>query len=193
MSVIPAIISTNQINLQRSSSFATRTMIRHTYELIGHPGREHIIAKVRLKFWISQIGMLLCSVLSRCIVCNKFHSKPITQQMIPLLTSRMSHSIPSLEWTFLSPLDVKLKGSTVKRWWCLFPFLNTRAILLELAHSVVIQDFIMCFTMFKNRRGKVVQLRCDRSGTTQPTRPSANHPFSLHNAQKDCLLTPRFF
>lgn len=64
-------------------------MIRHTYELIGHPGREHIIAKVRLKFWISQIGMLLCSVLSRCIVCNKFHSKPITQQMIPLLTSRM--------------------------------------------------------------------------------------------------------
>ena len=32
--------STNQIILQRITSFATRTMIRHTHELSGHLGRE---------------------------------------------------------------------------------------------------------------------------------------------------------
>ena len=49
------ISSTNQIILQRITSFATRTMIRHTHELTGHLGREHIFSKVREKFCIPQI------------------------------------------------------------------------------------------------------------------------------------------
>ena len=51
-------------------------------------GREHI-AKALEKFWIPQIRKAVCSVLSRCIVCKKFHAKPLTQQMAPLPTSRM--------------------------------------------------------------------------------------------------------
>ena len=84
-----AINSTNQIILQRITSFATGTMIRHTHELIGHLGREHISAKVGEKLWIPHIRKAVCSVLSRCTVCKKFHAKPVTQQMAPLPTSRM--------------------------------------------------------------------------------------------------------
>ena len=43
---------TNQIILQRITSFATRKMIRHTHELTGHLGREHIFSKELEKFCI---------------------------------------------------------------------------------------------------------------------------------------------
>ena len=49
------ISSTNQIILQRITSFATRTMIRNTHELTGHLGREHIFSKVLDKFGIPQM------------------------------------------------------------------------------------------------------------------------------------------
>ena len=52
LSLPGTINSTNQIILQRITSFATRTMIRHTHELTGHLGREHIFSKVREKFCI---------------------------------------------------------------------------------------------------------------------------------------------
>ena len=55
LSLTGTINSTNQIILQRITSFATRTMTRHTHELTGHLGREHIFSKVREKFCIPQI------------------------------------------------------------------------------------------------------------------------------------------
>lgn len=57
--------------------------------MIGHLGREHVIAKVRERFWIPQIRVLVRLVLSRCITCKKLNAKPMIQQMAPLPTSRM--------------------------------------------------------------------------------------------------------
>ena len=78
----------------RSSSKGSLAVLREQWFAtpINWPvssGREHIIAKVLEKFWIPLIRKAICSVLSRCIVCKKFHAKPLAQQMAPLPTSRM--------------------------------------------------------------------------------------------------------
>lgn len=60
----PAINSTNQTSLQRITSFATRTMIHHTHELIDHLRREHTLKG----FWFSdQEGSLLSSQSMYCL------------------------------------------------------------------------------------------------------------------------------
>ena len=85
----------------------------------------------------------------------------MTQQMTPLPTSRMMAYQPPSSFSginFFGPLFIKLGGSTLKSWCCLFTIPNTRAVHLELVHSLDIDDFIMCFRRFINRRGKVVQL-----------------------------------
>ena len=76
--------------------------------------------------------------LSRKAVCS-VHGKQVTQQMEPLPTSCMMAYQPPLSLSgkdLFSLLYVKLGGSTVKRWCCLFMCLNTRAIHLELVHSM---------------------------------------------------------
>lgn len=98
-----------QIILPRKHS-ATALIIRHTHKMIGHLSREHVIAKVREKFWIPQIRVLVRSVLSQCIACKRLNAKPMSQQMAPLPTSRMMAYEPPFSYTgmdLFDPLYVK--------------------------------------------------------------------------------------
>ena len=122
-----------QIIFSRKHS-ATSLMIRHTHKMIGHLGREHVIAKVRERFWIPQIRVLVRSVLSRCITCKRLNAKPMKQQMAPLPTSGMMACEPPFSYTgmdLFGPLYVKHGRGTAKRWCCLFTCLNTRSVHLE--------------------------------------------------------------
>ena len=142
---------------------ATSILVQHTHETIGHLGREHVIAKLRQKFWIPQVRVLVRSVLSRCIKCKKIHAKPMTQQMAPLPKDRLTAYQPpftSTSMDMFGPLYVKHGRGTAKRWGCLFTCLTTRSIHLELVNSLETDDF-MCLRRFMNRRGEVSELRCD--------------------------------
>ena len=135
-----------QIIFPRKHS-ATSLIIRHTHKMIGHLGREHVIAKVRERFWIPQIRVLLRSVLSRCITCKRLNAKPMNQQMAPLPTSRMMAYKPPFSYTgmdLFDPFYVKHGWGTAKRWCCLFTCLNTRGVHLELVNSMETDDIIMC-------------------------------------------------
>ena len=74
----PATDTTRQQIILPRDHPATSLIVRYTHKMIGHLGREHIIAKVRERFWIPQIRVLVRSILSRCITCKKLNSKPMT-------------------------------------------------------------------------------------------------------------------
>ena len=152
-----------QIILPRHHHMST-LLVRHIHEHNGHLGREHVLAKLREKFWIPQGRVLIRSILRKCLVCRKLHSKPMTQQMAPLPKDRTTAFEPPFTYTgmdLFGPLHVKHGRGTAKRWCCLFTCLNTRCVHLELVNSMDTDAFIMCLRRFMNRRGEVKELRCD--------------------------------
>ena len=93
------------------------------------------------------------------------NAKPMKQQMAPLPTNGMMAYEPPFSYTgmdLFGPFYVKHCRGTAKRWCCLFTCLNTRSVHLELVNSIDTDDFIMCLRRFTNRRGDVLELRCDR-------------------------------
>jgi len=153
-----------QIIIPRGHHVA-RLIVKHTHALIGHLGREHVLAKIRERYWIPQARVLIRSILSHCVTCKKFNATPIVQQMAPLPKDRTTAFEPPFCYTemdFFGPLHVKHGRETAKRWCCLFTCLNTRSVHLELVNSLDTDDFILCLRRFVNRRGEVIQLRCDR-------------------------------
>ena len=139
-------------------------LISHIHKSCGHLGREHVLSKLREKFWIPQARVLTRSILRRCLICRKLNSKPLTQQMAPLPSSRTAAYEPPFTHTgmdLFGPLHVKHGRGTAKRWCCLFTCLTTRAVHLEVVNSLSTDDFILCLRRFLNRRGDVLELRCD--------------------------------
>jgi hypothetical protein len=160
----PTVKTTTQpLILPRNSHVAT-LLVTHLHRSCGHLGREHILAKLREKFWIPQARVLIRYLLRRCLVCRKMNARPITQQMAPLPSSRTAVYEPPFTRTgmdLFGPLHVKHGRGTAKRWCCLFTCLTTRAVHLEVVNSMNTDDFIMCLRRFLNRRGEVAELRCD--------------------------------
>ena len=88
-----------QIILPRNHAVAEK-IVRHVHHLIGHLGREHVIAKLWEDFWIPEICVLVCSVLGQCVSCKKVLAKPMIQHMAPLQEARLmayKHSYTDLD------------------------------------------------------------------------------------------------
>ncbi|PFX12233.1 hypothetical protein AWC38_SpisGene23847 [Stylophora pistillata] len=176
----------NQVILPRNHP-VTAIIVRHIRESIGHLGREHLIAKVREKYWIPQIRVLARSILARCILCKRLKAKPMTQQMAPLPKSRMMAYQPPFSYSgmdLFGPLYVKHGRGTAKRWCCLFTCLNTRAVHLELVQSMSTSDFLLCLRRFINRRGEVIELRCDRGSNFVGAERELREAFKSWNQQQ---------
>lgn len=140
-------------------------IVRQVHATIGHLGREHVMAKLREEFWIPRARVLIRTILRQCRGCRRIHARPMSQQMAPLPCDRTKAYEPPFTYTgldYLGPLYVKHGRGTAKRWCCLFTCLNTRAIHLELAHTLNTDDFILCLRGFLNRRGDVKELRSDQ-------------------------------
>ena len=60
----PATDTTRQQIILPRDHPATSLIVRYTHKMIGHLGREHVIAKVRERFWIPQIRVLVRSILN---------------------------------------------------------------------------------------------------------------------------------
>ena len=141
-----------------------KLIVRFVHHLMGPLGREHVIAKLREDFWITQVRVLVRSVLNRCLTCKKLNAKAMTQQMAPLPKCRLTAYGPPFSFPVMDlfgPIYVKHGRGTAKRWCCLFTCLTTRSVHLEVVNSMDTDEFIMCLRRFINRRGDVKELRCD--------------------------------
>ncbi|XP_066917230.1 uncharacterized protein [Clytia hemisphaerica] len=75
--------------------------------------------------------------------------------MADLPIDRIKTSTPPFFQTgvdFFGPIEVKILGSRIKRWGCIFTCLTTRAVHLEVAPSLSTDDFINVLERFINRR-----------------------------------------
>ena len=144
----------------------TMLIIRNTHETTGHCGREYLLAELQQRYWIIGARAAIRKVIGSCIVCKRRDKAACQQQMADLPADRVTPGDPAFTHSgvdYFGPILVKRGRGTEKRYGCLFTCLATRAIHIEIAHSLEADSFIKCLQRFMARRGKIKSLRSDNA------------------------------
>ena len=114
-------------------------ILSHLHQRLNHSGVEHNLAELRERHWIPKVKSALKKIAKSCLIYRKHNFKPDPPLMASLPQSRLQAFTPPFYNTgvdYFGLLLVKERRSTVKRYGCLFICLVTRAVHLEIAHSL---------------------------------------------------------
>ena len=143
----------------------TELIIRDTHERNAHAGSNHVLTALRQKYYILRGYSEVKRILETCIPCKRHHAKPAEQLMASLPRERVDvGKNPPFTYTgvdYFGPMSVKYRRGTVKRYGCIFTCLVTRAVHIEVAHSMDSDSFLMALHRFIARRGK--PQKCSRT------------------------------
>ena len=142
----------------------TNLIIRHYHLRLGHAGPERVLAELQQRFWIPKGRSAVRYILKSCLTCHKLRALPRNQQMADLPASRVVPDEPPfsrLGVDYFGPFLVKRGRSQLKRYGCLFTCLTTRAVHLEVSHSLDTDSFINALQRFMARRGQPFEIRSD--------------------------------
>ena len=134
-----------------------RLLFEKIHKENGHIGYNHLITIARQRFWIIKGLSLAKQVVHTCVECRKRFAKPCTQLMADLPAERLEADKPPFTNTgvdYFGPLEVKLGRSRLKRYGVIFTCLVSRAIHLEVAHSLTTDSFLGVLSRFIARRGR---------------------------------------
>lgn len=141
-----------------------KLIIMHAHNEVGHLGYSSTLALIREKFWLTKGIASVRSVLSKCLLCKRKNSRPIQPVMASLPEVRIEPNQPpfsNIGLDFFGPLLVRQRRSTVKRYGMIFVCMTTRAIHLEVTHSLDTNSVLMGLSRFAARRGKPNSIFCD--------------------------------
>ena len=139
-------------------------IVRYIHEKHGHAGREYVLAESRRNYWIVRGRSVIRRVINNCIICKKREPVVCQQQMADLPPDRVSAGgvFQHIGIDMYGPIMVKRGRARAKRYGCLITCLATRAIHVEIAHSLDTDSFIQCLQRFIARRGRPSLIRCDQ-------------------------------
>ena len=129
-----------------------------------HCGREYVMASLRKKFWITRCRLLIRRVQRDCLVCKMLFAAPRPQRMADLPSDRLQAGKPPFTNAGIDcfgPFYVKRGRSQEKRYCLLLTCLVTRAVHIEVLHSLDSSSFLQGFMRFVCRRGEPSIVRCD--------------------------------
>ncbi len=147
-----------------SNNHITHLIIRETHHRSGHAGVERVLSDLRQKFWLVGGRKDIRTIVDNCITCRRRCGKMGMQLMADLPESRTKAGEPPFSTTgvdYFGPLLVKRGRSEVKRYGCLFTCFNTRAVHLEVAHSLDTDSFLNVLERFIARRGEPKEIWSD--------------------------------
>ena len=141
-----------------SMNMITSLIIWHTHVKEGHFKSERLVHHLLKKYWIMSIRRVVKLQVNKCIPWKRRDAKPMSTIIAPLPCYRLKALKPAFLYTgidYFRPVTVKMSGRSSRqerRWICLFNCLVTRAIHLEVAYSLSVDDFLICFSKFTNLR-----------------------------------------
>ncbi|XP_043238930.1 uncharacterized protein LOC122390257 [Amphibalanus amphitrite] len=145
----------------------TRLIITDRHKKLAHSGAEHVLTHLRQQFWVICGRAAVKRYTRACMLCRKRSARPAPPLMGDLPAFRVGEPAPVFARVgvdFFGPLTVKKHRKREKRYGCLFTCLSTRAVHIELAHSLDTDSFIMAMRRMMARRGNV-SLVCSDNGT----------------------------
>ena len=147
-----------------SKHFVTRLLIEHYHVMNGHMGLSYLMSCVRQRYWILKSNKTINSVLRSCFKCRRWFGQPCQQVLAPLPADRLiSHENPFTICgvDYFGPMYVKRGRIVEKRYGCLFTCFSSRAIHIEVAHTLDTDSFLCAFNRFVARRGCPQRLYSD--------------------------------
>ncbi len=157
-------IRDNPLPILPSNHVVTEMVINHHHELSGHSGASYVLASVRREFWVIKGMATVRRVLKQCGACRLLNARQCGQAMAMLPMFRVESDFYPFIHTgldYFGPFRVKFNRSEVKRFGCLFTCMQSRAIHIEVAHSMSTDSFLMALTRFISRRGKPAVIYSD--------------------------------
>ena len=104
------------------------------------------------------------SIVFNCIICKLRRGKPQNPLMSSLPEDRLAYGLRPFSRCgvdYFCPMIIKIGRRHEKRWGVLFTCLTTRAIHLELAHSLSASSAIMALQRLSARRGAPIVMYSD--------------------------------
>lgn len=142
----------------------SQLILRHLHQQLGHAGRNHMLNKLRQRYWIINANSAARKIIAECTTCRRYRGKLGEQKMADLPEERvMPDKAPFTDVgvDYFGPIEVKRGRSFLKRYGVLFTCLTSRAIHLEVAYSLDTDSCINALRRFICRRGPVSSLRSD--------------------------------
>ena len=134
----------------------SRFIISSIHSHIGHLGKNFILTKLRERFWIVGASAIIKSIISKCVTCRKYRAPAMRQKMADLPVDRVTADIAPFTMIgidYFGPFTIKQRRSMVKRYGVIFTCLKTRAIHLEIAHTLDTDSCLNAIRRFISRRG----------------------------------------
>ena len=138
-------------------------IVRWCHENVAHGHRGMTINQIRSSgFWVTRCNSFVRSIISKCVQCKQLRGKLQQQKTADLPKDRMSEETPFSYCgiTLFGPFVVKYGREEVKRYGALYTCLS-RAIHIEVVHSMSTDSFIMSLRRFTGCRGNVMMIRSD--------------------------------
>ncbi|XP_072051635.1 uncharacterized protein [Amphiura filiformis] len=145
-------------------SHIAKLILHDVHEATGHGGRNHMLAHLHKKYWITNANAAARKVINSCITCRKRNAKVQQQMMSDLPKDRVTPGEPPFSrvgMDYFGPLEVKQGRSIVKRYGVVFVCLASKAIHIEMAASLDTDACVNVIPRFVSRRGQVKQIRSD--------------------------------
>ncbi|KAL9952529.1 hypothetical protein ACROYT_G039798 [Oculina patagonica] len=142
----------------------TRLIVMHHHLRLYCTSNKHVLNELRQKYWILKGLATVQKISSSCPSCRRLRAKPEPPVIADLPSSRLGYQQPPFTNTgvdYFSPMLVRHGRKTEKRYGVLFTCLTTRAVHLEIAHSLDTNSCLMALRRMMVKRGKLANIWSD--------------------------------
>lgn len=159
------IATTNPVVLDGNHEFTTM-IIRDLHLKVNHTGVQVVVHKFKNLYWMPKMNLFIKKTINNCLWCRRRKAKPIQPKMGPLPNERFytfQKPFTAVGIDYFGPFYTKDGRNTSgrytkclrKRYGVLFTCLTTRAIHVEIAHSLNTDSCIMAIRRMMSRRGEI--------------------------------------
>ncbi len=143
----------------------TKLIIQSYDSKLCHPGPERVFAELRRKYWILRGREAIKHLQRECVQCQRWRKKPEVPKMADLPPARLRLFTPafhSIGIDCFGPYAVRTGRRSEKKWGIIFKCLTTRAVYIDILHSLETDSFLMALRRFMARQGKPHELLSDQ-------------------------------
>lgn len=165
----------------------SKLLIKYIHQQTGHSGQNYVLSSLRQKYWIPCANSLTRKIISECITCRRHHAPMGEQKMADLPKDRITPDLPPFTYVgadYFGPIEVNRGRCLVKRYGVIFTCLVSRAVHLEISHSLDTDSCINALRRFVCRRGQVKEIRSDNGTNLVATEKELKQALKEWNLNK---------